>query len=254
MRQTFVDPRSGGRLIYERWGSGRAVVLVHGLAGSARWWRRNVPALAARYRVYAVELMGFGANRARPPLPLRGAADLLAAWVATLPGARAHVIGHSMGGQVATHLAAAHPAQVDRLVLVAASGLERASVWHMALRLPGVSRRIAPGFHPTLLADATRAGPRTLVRAAQALLDDDVTPLLAQIAAPTLIIAGEHDTLIPPALSEQTHVLLPGSRYVLLRGAGHVVMWDQAAAFNRAVLRFLAADAPDHDQNSPVDK
>ena len=103
-------------------------VLIHGLGGSADWWRRNIEPLATEHLVAAVELVGFGRNRLllrRTPLPLalmEGAA-LLARWIESSFDGPVHVVGNSMGGQIAVHLAARRADLVSSLTLVNRPGL-----------------------------------------------------------------------------------------------------------------------------------
>src|SRR3954451_12556185 len=99
-------------------GGGAPVVLVHGLCGSGRWWRRNIGALTPHRRVYVVDLIGFGASRPRHPFALAEAASYLLQWMDQLELARVSLVGHSMGGLIAADLAADAPKRVDRLVLV----------------------------------------------------------------------------------------------------------------------------------------
>src|SRR5687767_9547960 len=86
--------------VYDQFGSGPPLLLIHGLSGSIGWWRRNIPALSQRFTVYAVELRGFAGNRSGRPLPLPASAGALAAFMETLAIERAHVVGHSMGAQI----------------------------------------------------------------------------------------------------------------------------------------------------------
>src|ERR1044071_6257325 len=102
---------------YEVAGQGPAVVLIHGLSGSGRWWAYNVPALAQHYRVYNVDLVGFGRSRGQS-LVLQEAAGWLIEWLQVAEITRAHLVGHSMGGYIATGVAAMAPQMVQRLVLV----------------------------------------------------------------------------------------------------------------------------------------
>src|SRR4051794_15736656 len=105
-------------IAYEVAGAGPPMVLVHGLSGSSRWWRRNIGALTPYRRVYAIDLIGFGASRTRYPFALAEAAGYLTRWLDQLELARVSLVGHSMGGLIAAELAADAPERVDRLVLV----------------------------------------------------------------------------------------------------------------------------------------
>lgn len=229
------------QIFYQTLGAGPPLVLVHGLSGSGRWWRHNVPALAQQFQVHTVDLIGFGDSRGSQRFVLAQAAALLARWMEQLELGPVGLIGHSMGGCIAADLAASFPAQVDRLVLVDAAALPlgRNYVRH-AGGLVGALRYATLNFWPVLLADAYRAGPLTLLAAAHQLLGTDISARLSDIQAPTLIVWGEYDRLVPLSLGEQLHASLPGSQLVVLPGAGHNAMWDRPAAFNRAVLEFLA--------------
>src|SRR5215204_4762664 len=108
-------------LAYEVHGSGPPLILLHGLSGSGRWWCRNVPAFASRFRTYAIDLPGFGASRGVRWSRLDDTADRLSDWIAAEGLSRVHIAGHSLGGAAAARLAARYPERVDRLVLVDAA-------------------------------------------------------------------------------------------------------------------------------------
>jgi pimeloyl-ACP methyl ester carboxylesterase len=239
--------RIGGYEIHSReYGDGpEDLVLVHGLSGSSRWWERNIPALAERYRVFIPDLIGFGRSpRPRGRLPsIESLAGVLGEWIQRVGRPEAHVIGHSMGGQLAIHLAAEHPDQVTSLVLVDAAGIPRPLTPRTVVRF---AREIAPvwrwgdlSFVPVIVSDAWTAGPRTLLQAIGHILSDDVRPLLPRIVAPTLILWGEKDTWVPLVHGRELRDGIPHARLEILPRAAHNPMVDRPADFNRAVLRFL---------------
>lgn len=230
-------------IYYQVAGEGPPVVLVHGLSGSGRWWARNVDALAEQFRVFVVDLLGFGSSRGAHPFQLRDAAAYLAAWLDRLGIDRASIVGHSMGGFIAADLAARYPAQVERLVLVDAVALPpRYGPLRHALGLGRALCRLPASFLPVLVADACRAGPRTIGTAARELLTTQDYPPLDRIQAPTLVVWGEHDKLVPLEHGRQLCEGLPGARLVVVPRAGHNPMWDRPAEFNRLVGAFLAGD------------
>jgi pimeloyl-ACP methyl ester carboxylesterase len=223
------------------------VVLVHGLSGSLRWWTHTLPALARRHRVYLVDLPGYGAlrrYRSRPALV--HAASWLHAWMDAVALPRAHLVGHSMGGSICARLAAQHPEAVHRLVLVAPTGVPmgRSRPGYLLPLLRAV-HAMPPRFLPLLAYDALRAGPRTLVHGARHILAQDLREDLAAIAAPTLLIWGTHDTLVPPTLGTLMQQRIPTARLFLLERTGHVPMYERPRAFNEALLAFLAGDKVD---------
>jgi pimeloyl-ACP methyl ester carboxylesterase len=228
-------------------GEGNALILLHGLSGSARWWRNNVPALAEHFRTHTPDLVGFGHSRtwaAQPSIPMM--AELLQQWLDINEIERAHIIGHSMGGQIAIHIAAKWPDRVNKLVLVSAAGIPR------ELSVGAFTRLVAeivpprswgkPTFLPRIAADALRAGPRSLLGAAHLLLRDDVRPLLAHIRAPSLLIWGRFDPLTPLATGEYLAQHIADSRLVVFENAAHMPMVDAPQRFNQEVLQFLLAE------------
>lgn len=231
--------------MYRQSGQGAPLVLLHGLSGSRRWWRSNMTALEAVRRVYVVELVGYGSARHQRSLGVRAAARLLAQWMDALDLRGADLIGHSMGGQIALWLTVLRPERVRRLVLACASGLLRKKWWQVALKLPGAMRRGNLRFVPTILADGVRAGLPNLLRSSRDLLREDISELLPQVAAPTLVIWGERDVLVPPALGRMLAQSIAGASFVSLPRAGHVVMVDAPAEFNRLVVDFLQQPTPE---------
>ncbi len=242
-RVTAHSVRAGrARVHYLTAGEGPPLVLIHGLSASSRWWSRNINALAAGRRVYALDMVGFGRSWPKHRFSLDRATEAVLAWMDAIGLKQADFCGHSMGGQLCIRLAAAHPARVDRLVLVNASGLPLgAPALRLAWRCVRSSGHTRFTFAPIVLRTTLQAGPFVLLGATRSLLRDDVGAMLAHgIAAPTLVVCAERDVLIPPAVGRALHAAIPGSRLVVIPGAGHNVMYELAPRFNGLVLDFLA--------------
>ena len=236
---------SGYKIRYEVAGEeGEPVVLVHGLSGSTRWWAHNVPALARHHRVYLVDLPGFGAmRRARRRFALTEAAAWLHGWMEAVGLEGTHLVGHSMGGYIAIRLAARWPEAVRRLALVSPAVLpEDRSMLGYLFPLLGAALYARPSFLPVLVRDALRMGPATLLLASRDLLAGGARGDLRKIAAPTLLVWGENDTLIPPAIGDLLRAEIPDSRLLVLEGAAHVPMFDLPEDFDAALLAFLAGE------------
>jgi len=217
-------------------------VLVHGLSGSTRWWSRNVSELAERYRVYLVDLPGFGRmRRLGRPFVLAEAASWLLGWMEAVGLEWAHLVGHSMGGYVCLRLAASRPEAVRRLVLVAPAGVPtgRSMVGHLGPLL-GAVLYARPSFLPVLVRDALRTGPATLWRAARDLLAEDVRLDLRRIEAPTLLIWGGRDPLVPPAIGDLLRGEIADSRLLVLKRSAHVPMFDRPEEFDAALFAFFS--------------
>ena len=232
---------AGARVRYRVAGEGPPVVLVHGLAGSWRWWEPVVEPLARRLRVHLLDLPGFGSAR-REPFALADAPAYVRDFAEALGLERPHLVGHSLGGAVCARAAALWPERVDRLLLAAPAGLlERRRALQYALPIASALRHASPRFLPVLAADALRAGVPTLYRAGTQLLGDDgLRGELDRIAAPTLLVWGERDPLVPPQLAEEYERAIPHTRRVVLAGAGHVPMAERPREFADAALEFLA--------------
>lgn len=231
------------RIGWTETGSGPPVVLVHGLGTSGAWWSPTIPMLSRTHRVLTVDLVGFGRSNGQA-VRLDAAADQLAAWAAAIGLERAGWIGHSMGGLVTADLAARHPDLIERLVLVDAAGpaLPQRVGRHLRNLLRG-GPNMPFRAYPIALTCIIQCGPLTIARAAHQILTIDLAERLARITAPTLVVWGERDRLLPIAFGRRLAAAIPGSRFVSIADAGHSPMWEQPAAFEWAIGTFLA-DAP----------
>jgi pimeloyl-ACP methyl ester carboxylesterase len=230
-------------LAHRAFGSGPPLILIHGLSGSGRWWSRNVAALAAEHRVYAIDLPGFGASRRSGPFRLESAVTQIVHWMDATGIDRASFAGHSLGGLIAVLLAAAAPERIDRLVLVDAALLEFDP--GLRNRVRGVARSLrtlSPRILPLIVSDALRSGPFAFAGATRALLLAGVPAALSRIGAPTLVVWGEFDTIVPLTVGETIVRKMPHARLAVIPGAGHNAMWDRPDAFSRLVLDFLSDD------------
>ena len=236
--------RRGLPVVREDVGTGRPLILLHGLAGSGRWWSRNIPALSGSFRVITIDLPGSGTSPRGHRLDLEAVVDQLAGTMDELGIERASLIGHSMGGLIAGGIAADRPERVDRLILVDAAFLSLARTRvHAVTGSASTLRWTAPSLLPVLVADGLRSGPRRLTDTSIQLLQADWQTKLAQIKAPTLVIWGEHDKICPIAIGRRIVAAIAGARLVVVEGAAHNPMWERSDAFDRLVSDFLAGEA-----------
>jgi pimeloyl-ACP methyl ester carboxylesterase len=225
-----------------RAGSGTPVALVHGLSGSSRWWSRNFDALAKKHLVAAVDLTGFGRNQSSivPAfLPsFRETAALLARWLETF-GEPVHLIGHSMGGQLSIRVAAERPDLIRSLILVNSAGMPfRVHPIAHVKTLPKPPYG-GPGIARVLLPDFLRAGPASVAVATTRVILGDLRPMMHAIRAPSLLVWGRNDPIVPLHYGEAMHREIAGSRLTVIDRAAHVAMWDAPEEFNRVALEFL---------------
>lgn len=236
----------GTRIRWVEAGSGPPLILLHGYGGSARWWQQNIRPLGTIRRVYALDIPGFGGSRMREPFRLTRVADLLGRWMDRLGLPPSDVVSHSMGGQLALILAARRPDRVRSLVAAAPAGIPFAGGLPWIARQAWRSRtRGDPRFTPIVVRGALRAGPRTLWHAVSQIRAVDVREHLAVVRAPTLILWGDHDRLLPVANGPLIAAALTGAQLEVIPGAGHNLMWEQPARFNAAVADFITRAAPE---------
>ncbi len=253
-------------------GSGDPILWVHGLGGSWQNWLEQLPEFAAEHRCVALDLPGFGAS----PLPdedisIAGYGRALAGLLERLRIPRATVVGNSMGGFIAAELAISAPERVERLVLVSAAGLSTeqlklrplttaarmsaaGAAWIGAhsdrlTRRPGTRRLLASGvmrrpdrLSAPLLAEQLRGTGRPgFIPALRALAAYPIRDRLAEIRAPTLVVWGEDDRLVPVRDADRFVELIPEAGKVVFADTGHVPQLERPEAFNEVVAEFLAA-------------
>lgn len=248
-------------IAYDDKGDGDPLLLIPGLGADSRMWMLQIPAFSHRYRCIALDNRGVGSTvaPAGPYSMEQMASDALA--VLDAAGvARAHVLGISMGGAIAQHLALKAPERVASLVLaatwcarngyterLAAVGRAVASLGHETLTRASMLWLFSPKLfveQPFLvrqieqLALEFTAGPGPFEDQLSAVLEHDVADRLAAVTAPTLVLAARRDIMVPPELSEQIAATIPGARLQVLDG-GHAFNIESLEAFNAAVLSFL---------------
>jgi pimeloyl-ACP methyl ester carboxylesterase len=215
----------------------RPLVCVHGLAGSSRWWRPVLPALSERFDVHLVDLPRPRAlSRVRPA----DAAAWLGGWLADAALDAPVLVGHSLGGLIAAQVAAREPELVGRLVLVDPAGVPSGRALTLEpLALAGSLITVPLRFFTQLGADALRWGPSALLRGGLYARGTDIRVDLESIRAPTLVVWGEHDVLMPRRLAETWRDAIHGAQLTVVPGAGHVPMVEAPSAFVQAVFDFL---------------
>jgi pimeloyl-ACP methyl ester carboxylesterase len=230
------EARVKGRRI--RWrvaGEGPPLVLVHGLSGSWRWWGGVLPLLSRAYTCHLLDLPRFSGT-VRPDT----SAEWLAAWTDEVDLRQIRLVGHSLGGAAAARLAAMRAEVVEALVLVAAVGMPaRRTLGGYAGPLLATLRTTNAVFLVRIAADALRAAPSGLLRGGLYAARADLRDEAGSIRAPTLLIWGERDALVPLALAAEWRRTIPSSSLVVLPGAGHIPMVEQPRTFAKLLHEFL---------------
>ena len=260
-RMNYVDIGSG---------DGEPIVFIHGLSGTWQNWLENLPYFAQKRRCIAMDLPGFGySDMPREKISIRGYARQVDALCEQLDLGRCIVVGNSMGGFVAAEMCIRHPERVERACLVAAAGISITNLRRRPLmtgaRILGalgaasaaqsramVARpRLRWAFtnfvfrHPSRIAadlmyeQVRGAGKPGMVDALDALTSYDFRERLPEIKAPTLIVWGEHDMLVPVDDAHEFERLITDSRTVILDDTGHVPMLERPRKFNELLAELV---------------
>jgi 3-oxoadipate enol-lactonase len=255
----------GARLAYDVRGRGEPLLLISPLAGSIELWGRFRDELAAHATVVAYDHRGLGASsRVGLGVTTRALARDALAVLDHAGIARADVFGLSLGGMVATWLAAEVPTRVRRLVLgstiargvaLVGSGraLRRGAKLVSCMVRGDAGRCLGEGVlsdrfqaaHPDEAAELERMigevprSRRSLAALGSAAVRHDARALLPRIAAPTLVLCGAHDPLISVARQRRELAALPDVRFDVVADAGHALDLEAPRATAARILAFL---------------
>ncbi len=245
----------------------RTYVLLHGFPLGANMWEPQMRAIPAGWRLITLDFRGFGGSTDADSAAAVGMEDY-AADVTDLLGElgvkKAVIGGLSMGGYAAFALLRSAPEMVDALILAdTRSGADtpegranrRAMLAVVDREGPsGVAREMMPkligrttretnaSVEPTVRRLIKQQSPAAVRCAILRMMQrPDSTPLLSSITVPTLIIVGDEDELTPVAESQRLADAIPGSKLVIISGAGHLSNLEQPDAFNAALNGFLAS-------------
>lgn len=263
--EKWIEIRGAGICCLDE-GAGDAILLVHGWAGNAWNWMSVWEALARNHRVIAVDLPGHGKSGCPKDFgfTMPEYADFLIELMDELGVEKATVVGSSMGGSVAAWAAIRHPDRVELLVLVDAAGT---SVQNPLMKIAGsivTARTVIPLIHlvfpvneQTVAAvpdsekkrvelaeglyrsDQRKCAGKALAKSMKSLGRDLVEDKLGRIAAPTLVIWGSDDGLLPVKAGEVYRDGIPGAKMTVIEKGNHTPMQWQPEEFIRVLEEFM---------------
>lgn len=259
---------NGAELFYEEKGSGNeTLVFAHGLLFSNLMFEKQIEAFQDRYRCIAFDFRGQGQSEVtREGYDMDTLAEDAAALIRELNAGPCHFAGLSMGGFIGQRLALRHPELLRSLTILESSSepeprenVGKYRLLNFIARWFGlgvVAGQVMPiVFGEKFLNDAGRREEREtwrqritsnhrvgITRAVRGVIErQGVYDEIAKISVATLIIVGDQDMATVPAKSERMHERIPGSKLVIIPGAGHTSTVEEPAAVNRAMEEFLAA-------------
>jgi pimeloyl-ACP methyl ester carboxylesterase len=250
-------------------GTGPVLLLVHGWAGNIYNWKEVIGPLSQNFRVLAVDLPGSGQSGCdvKVKYTTTAYADFLAHFLDALKIPKASVLGNSMGGQVAAEFALNHPDRTLKLILCDAAG---AGNFPGLFQLAGVlvtNRTVVPLIHLVFpvkedklagqpeserlrvrlaeeryTSDARACTGRALAASMKSMVRSNLSDRLGQIQAPTLVIWGSNDDLLPVKTADIFAAKIPGASKVIITGGVHTPMQWRPAEFVSAITSFLGAE------------
>ena len=270
---------NGIEVYFEEQGDGEPLLLIMGLAGDSVAWLFQREAFAAKYRTIVFDNRGVGrTSKPDGPYTIAAMADDAVGVLDALDIPRAHVVGVSMGGMIAQELALRHPHRVRGLVLgctyakpddgvtatfddsLAFFGGTKGANGEIQVDLSNLDPMafigrllpltFTPQFIMTELPKLMQVFSgvmthgfdlRAIMAQVAATQGHDTVDRLGQISAPTLVLTGDSDMLIPPANSDVLAASIPGARLQKIAGGSHGFNFETPDAFNAAVLEFLGS-------------
>jgi len=260
----FVE-NLGARIYWDEEGSGAPLLLIMGLGWSAHAWHRSRPILSEKYRTIALDNRGVG--RSEAPAGPYSIAQMASDAAAVLNAARvntAHIFGVSMGGMIAQEFALQYPHKVRSLILgcTAAGGPQAVRAEQDVLQVlmtrgqdpDTFAKAIRPfiydaGTLPERIEEDTALRRKwypsgeAYFAQLQAIMAWEAYSRIAQISAPTLVIHGENDKLVPPENGRLITARIPGAKLVIVPSASHIFTTDQPDLAHAAILDFLGSQA-----------
>ena len=254
-------------LHYEVQGAGYHLVLIRGLGSNADHWYCQTPAFSSCYSVVAFDNRGIGRSE-KPDVPYT--ISVMAGDTVGLMDAigisKAHILGISMGGMIAQEIALRYPQRVHGLILACThfggdravrpseeiarifgeyifTGSQEAAQYTPKCLFTERTLREAPDVVKRYQEVSRRFPPTSdvLIRQWEAIQGHDTWEDLPQIQAPTLVLSGSDDVLVPPENSRILAKRIPNAQLQVIEGGGHQFLVEKADAFNQAVLEFLEA-------------
>ncbi|XGV99795.1 MAG: alpha/beta fold hydrolase [Leptolyngbya sp. BL-A-14] len=250
--------------------SGSTVILLHGGGGYIELWKHNILALAEHHRVYAFDMVGAGrTDKPTAQYTFAYMAQFTRAFMEVLDISHANLLGTSAGGGVALELTLNEPQLVDRLILVGSAGLGKEINFLLRVTtLPGLGKFFSSPsragiamfckkavYDSTLITDEVVEEfyqMATLPGAAEATLNlgrsnfniwgqfyQPIVARLTTITAPTLIIWGRQDPMVPVKHAQNAAGMIPNAQLEIIEACGHWSPIEHPQRFNQRVLEFL---------------
>jgi len=266
------------KIAYTERGKGEAMVLIMGLGANKESWFMNMPTLSKHYRVIAFDSRGVGAtNRSGEAYTMgRMAADTIGL-LDVLGIDKVHIVGVSLGSMIAQEIAINFPQRVGKLILAATTpGMSDAAnkdIWDKKTAEMRRNMGLGEDFNERIMNDPgnmdvvrimvritalafnrivfkipmvlgaryyfNKVGPSGVLDQLRAVSKHNTIDRLDQIKAPTLVMAGAADKIVPIEFSRIVAKYIPGAKFLMFEGGSHSFFMERSKRFNREVIEFL---------------
>lgn len=264
---------NGTDIYYEVHGQGEPLVMIMGFGGGLRGWYFQTRALKKHYRVIIFDNRGIGkSDKATESYTVSTMAADALGLMDHLGIEKAHVLGMSLGSLVAQEIAIEYPERVMKLILACASigeaqeddmhermvkafkvkegpdGVDLRSVDFVEAMDTVIALSFNKRFYRVLFTPVSKVymklvGVEGHLRQIEAVQGYNTLDRLPRVTAPTLVMTGSEDKLLPPKYSEQIASLIPNARLVKVEGGSHALNIEMRSRFNKEVLDFLQGDS-----------
>jgi pimeloyl-ACP methyl ester carboxylesterase len=247
----------GLNIRYYTGGKGEPLVVVHGGNSHAGPWAKNLRELAQKYTVFVPDLPGFGlSQKMAGDYHIPDLTNFISEFTKSMGLESFYLMGHSLGGAIAASYTVQHPEQVKKLILIDSMGMgEDIALWIKLLTVPGIAKYLGKSVVGVL--KGVKWTIEAMFRSMEFILPVSEASLiigcgsvgiqtesiflkqkLSGIVAPTLIVWGDKDRIVPVKQAYATASAIPGCQLRIL-GGGHCAYQDRLPEFSRTVRNFL---------------
>lgn len=221
-------------------GQGENLILIHGLGTSIESWSLNIEELSKNFKVYALDMPGFGESLPQEEiLCSEGLADIVACFCVKLGIKKAHFVGHSFGGEISLWVAVKYPKLVKSIILAASTGLcTEVSNLEKFKNLIIDSVREPFYIMPKLLKAYSKAGAWRIFITIHKSKIHDICRYLDKIKCPVLLIYGSRDPVIVPEEDREALKKIKNSKVKMIDST-HGLIFDAPEEFNKLVKEFI---------------
>ena len=261
MKKTFISNQPKISIQYD--GTGDLLIFLHGIGGNKDNWDLSFPILSKHFLCVAWDSRGYGESEDyRGELFFDDVINDLLSIYKYFDKKKAHIIGLSMGGQIACLFYEKHPEKVKSMVLCDTHfGLGNLEKDEIDKFINSRKKPLLEGLQPKdialpvtkslvgnlnneaaieeLVSSMSKLHKESYLKTIDASMYTFHDHIFPKIEVPTLILVGEKDTLTPPSMALEIHKLIKNSKFLIIEEAGHLINIENPKAFNNKILKFL---------------